>query len=91
MMLLYICRIWKKPLVTAIAQDISNQPIKTFCIGFEKSIIHEAIYAKKMVEYLGTNHIELYIAKEDMLSLMDSIPQYFDEPFADIQSVRRNQ
>lgn len=74
-------------LVTAIAQEVSEQPVKTFCIGFEETRFNEAVYAKKIAEYLGTDHTELYIAKDDMLSLVDSIPQYFDEPFADSSQI----
>lgn len=74
-------------LVTAIAQDVSDQPVKTFCIGFEETEFNEAVYAKKIAEYLGTDHTELYITKDDMLSLVDSIPQYFDEPFADSSQI----
>lgn len=74
-------------LVTAIAQEVSDKPIKTFCIGFEQKEYNEAIYAKRIAEYLGTEHSELYIDKKDMIALVDSIPQFFDEPFADSSQI----
>lgn len=74
-------------LITAIAQSLSDKPVKTFCIGFREKEYNEAEYAGKIAEYLGTDHTELYISQEDMLSLVDSIPQYYDEPFADSSQI----
>ncbi len=74
-------------LVTAIAQEISQTPVKTFSIGFHEERYNEAGYAKAVAEYLGTNHTEMYIDEEQMFELVDSIPQYYDEPFADSSQI----
>jgi len=70
-------------LVTAIAQECSDKPVKTFCIGFDVKEYNEAKYAKEIAQYLGTDHTELYISEKEMFELVSSIPQYYDEPFAD--------
>ncbi len=70
-------------LVTAIAQEFSDKPVKTFCIGFDVKEYNEAKYAKEIAQYLGTDHTELYISEKEMFDLVSSIPQYYDEPFAD--------
>ncbi len=70
-------------LVTAIAQEFSEEPVKTFCIGFDVPGYNEAEYAKEIASYLGTHHTELYISEKEMFDLVASIPQYYDEPFAD--------
>ena len=70
-------------LVTAIAQEHSNQPVKTFCIGFDVPRYNEAEYAKEVAKHLGCDHTELYISEKEMFELVSSIPQYYDEPFAD--------
>ncbi len=70
-------------LVTAIAQEFSDKPVKTFCIGFDIPSYNEAEYAKEIASYLGTDHTELYITEKEMFDLVASIPQYYDEPFAD--------
>ena len=70
-------------LVTAIAQEFSDKPVKTFCIGFDVDEYNEARYAKEIASYLGTDHTELYITEKEMFELVSSIPQYYDEPFAD--------
>jgi len=70
-------------LITAMAQENSDKPVKTFSIGFNVPDYNEAEYAKKVAEHLGTDHTELYIDEKEMLDLVESIPQYYDEPFAD--------
>ncbi len=70
-------------LVTAIAQELSDKPVKTFCIGFDVPQYNEAAYAKEVAAHLGTEHTELYISEKEMFDLVSSIPQYYDEPFAD--------
>lgn len=74
-------------LICAIAQQISKSPIKTFSVGFYDKSYDEAIYAKKVAEYLGTEHEEMYISEKEMLSLVESIPVYYDEPFADASEI----
>ncbi|SDB48026.1 asparagine synthase (glutamine-hydrolyzing) [Butyrivibrio sp. INlla16] len=70
-------------LITALAQEHSDSPVKTFSIGFNVPEYNEAEFAKKVAEHLGTDHTELYIDEAEMLELVDSIPDYYDEPFAD--------
>lgn len=74
-------------LVTAIAQECSESPVKTFSIGFHEEKYNEARYAKAVADYLGTNHTELYIDEKDMFGLVESIPKYYDEPFADSSEI----
>lgn len=74
-------------LVTAIAQAHSEAPVKTFSIGFHEKKYNEAGYAKAVAEYLGTDHTELYIDEKEMFELVDSIPYYYDEPFADSSQI----
>lgn len=73
--------------VTGIAQSVSEAPIKTFCIGFKDKEYNEAHFAKEVAEHLGTRHTELYIEEKDMLKLVESLPRYYDEPFADSSQI----
>lgn len=74
-------------LVTALAQSVSEEPVKTFSIGFNEKKYNEAEYAGKVAEYLGCEHTEMYIDEKDMLSLVEEIPRFYDEPFADSSQI----
>ena len=74
-------------LTAALMQSISDKPVKTFTIGFEDEAYNEAVYAKESARHLGTEHTEMYVSKKDVLSMIDSIPVAFNEPFADSSQI----
>lgn len=59
-------------LVCAIAQKKSKAPIRTFAIGMEKDAI-DLKYAKQVADYIGSDHTEVIITKEDVLSSLDEV------------------
>ena len=74
-------------LITAVAQSVSSEPVKTFSVGFHEPKYNEAKYAKEIANYLGTQHTEIYIDENDMFRLVEDIPKYYDEPFADSSQI----
>lgn len=74
-------------LVTALAQSLSNEPVKTYSIGFHEENYNEARYAKEVAKHLGTNHTELYVDEQAMFHMLDDIAKYYDEPFADSSQI----
>lgn len=74
-------------MVTSVLQRNSSSMLKTFTIGFDENGYNEAEHAKKIAEYLGTDHTEYYCSKNDMLDIVEPLPFYFDEPFGDSSSI----
>lgn len=70
-------------LICALAQQQLKQPLKTYCIGFNEEQFDEAPYARNIAKCIGTQHTELYIDEKEMQSMVETIPDYYDEPFAD--------
>ena len=59
-------------LVCAIAARKSETPIRTFAIGMEKDAI-DLKYAREVAEYIGSDHTEVYMTKEEVLSSLETV------------------
>jgi len=70
-------------LIVSLMQSVSTKPVKTFTIGFDEKGYNEATHARLVADHLNTDHTELYITGKDGLELVPSLPEVFDEPFAD--------
>ena len=73
--------------VVALMQAQSNRPVRTFTIGFERAAYDEAKDAKRVADYLGTDHTELYVTTADVVSVVPTLPEVYDEPFADASQI----
>lgn len=69
--------------VTSILARHHTNTIKTFTIGFEDQAFDEAPFARKISEYLGTDHTEYYCTQKEALELVPRLPEIFDEPLGD--------
>lgn len=74
-------------LVVALMQAQSNSPVNTFSIGFNVEGYNEAVFAKEVAEYLGTNHTEKYLNPSDALNIVPELGRMFDEPFSDASQI----
>jgi asparagine synthase (glutamine-hydrolysing) len=70
-------------LICSLMQSRSTSRIKTFTVGFDSATYNEAAFAAKVAKHLGTEHTELYLNPTDALELVPSLPEMYDEPFAD--------
>ena len=59
-------------LVCAIAQKKSQAPIKTFAIGMSEDAI-DLKYAKQVADYIGSDHTEIYMTPEEVLSSLETV------------------
>lgn len=73
--------------IVALMQTQSAWPVKTFTIGFDKDSYNEAISAKAVAGHLGTDHTELYITAEDVMSVIPEMPSLYDEPYSDSSQI----
>lgn len=74
-------------LITALMQSQSDQPIKTFSIGFHEAQFDESHYAKQIAQHLQTDHTELYVTSQEAMSVIPELPKIYDEPFADSSQI----
>lgn len=74
-------------IVTAMAQSVSAEPVKTFSIGFKEAKYNESEYARAVAKHLGTNHHEFTVTENDALQLMDRMLEAYDEPYADSSAI----
>jgi asparagine synthase (glutamine-hydrolysing) len=65
----------------------SNKQLKTFTIGLKDKKYDESVFAKKIANYLGTEHHEFQISEKDMLNQISNILSIYDEPFADSSQI----
>ena len=59
-------------LVCAVAQRMEDHPIKTFAIGMSEDAI-DLKYAKQVADYIGSDHTEVIITKEDVISSLPEV------------------
>lgn len=59
-------------LVCSIAAKLSDKPIKTFAIGMSEDAI-DLKYAKEVADYIGSDHTEVIISKDDVLKNLETV------------------
>ena len=74
-------------LVTALMQENSTKPIKTYSIGFSDQAFDESRHAEKIAAHLGTDHTTYHVNEAECLNIIPDLPQIYDEPFADYSQI----
>ncbi|MDE6361384.1 MAG: asparagine synthase B, partial [Clostridia bacterium] len=72
-------------LVCSVSQKLLGKPIRTFAIGMSEDAI-DLKYAKEVADYIGSDHSEIIITKDDVLGAIDKVIQTL-ETF-DITTIR---
>ena len=74
-------------MIVALMQANSSRPVRTFTIGFEEAAYNEAVHAREVARWLGTEHHELYTSPQDALDVIPRLPSLYDEPFSDSSQI----
>ena len=64
-----------------------DNELNTFSIGFDNPQYDESRYAKKIANYLNTNHHEYYLNDDEIFEVSNNISKIYDEPFADSSQI----
>jgi len=70
-------------IVVALMSKLASGPVKTFTIGFREPQYDESRHAAAVAKAFGTEHREEILSVDDLLALVPSFHEHFDEPFFD--------
>ncbi len=74
--------------VTALMARHMSEPVKTFAVGFAGAgATNELADARRVAEYLGTDHHELELSFHDDSVDLEDLVWHLDEPLADLSSL----
>lgn len=70
--------------IVALMKQKTNNPIKTYSIGFEgQADYDELAFAASVSKKIGTQHFEKMVSPKDFTNFLEKIVDVFDEPIAD--------
>ncbi|MCY4495502.1 MAG: asparagine synthase (glutamine-hydrolyzing) [Acidimicrobiaceae bacterium] len=70
-------------LTAAVMQRQSKNPIKTFNVGFDDADFDESVYARKVAEYIGSEHYHVTCTPDFVKQTIKELPKICDDPVAD--------
>ena len=73
--------------IVALMQAQSNRRVQTFTVGLDEVGLDEAPHARAVASHIGTDHHELRVTSADALSVIPSLPTFYDEPFGDCSQI----
>ena len=72
--------------VVAMMGQLSDEPVNTCCISFGDPAYNESQFAQQVADRYNTHHIVREVESDDF-SLVEKLPDFYDEPFADSSAI----
>ncbi|MBW2999234.1 asparagine synthase (glutamine-hydrolyzing) [Candidatus Woesearchaeota archaeon] len=72
--------------IVAMMAKLSDEPVKTFSIGFDEEPYSELKYARIVAEKFNTDHKEM-VVRPDAAEILPKLVWHYNEPFADQAAV----
>jgi asparagine synthase (glutamine-hydrolysing) len=69
--------------VVAMMRKASDQPIRTFTLGFQDESLDERAQAAQIAEHLGTDHTEIVLSEDEILDKIPKAVSAMDVPSGD--------
>ncbi|MES2119070.1 MAG: asparagine synthase (glutamine-hydrolyzing) [Pseudomonadota bacterium] len=73
--------------IVGLYQKYSSQKVRTFTISFKEAAFDEGDYARAVAKHFGTEHHEHVVTPSEAQAVIPSLPQMYDEPFADSSQI----
>lgn len=73
-------------IITGLMQELSEQPVHSFSIGFPVAKFDERSFARQAAEHLGTIHHEK-VVEPSALSILPKLLWHYDEPLSDSSAI----
>ncbi len=74
-------------LVSALMQEQSSKPIKTYSIGFQDTALDESKHAERIAQHLGTDHTTYHVNEIETQKIIPDLFKVYDEPFSDYSQI----
>ena len=71
--------------IVAIMARFTDNPIKTFCLGYEDDLKHkeaDLYFARKVSSLYGTEHHEYIMSHQELMDDIEDVIKSFDQPFS---------
>ena len=73
-------------ITVGLMQQLADQPVNTFSIGFPVAEFDETRYARIAAQHLKTNHRE-FVVEPNCVEILPRLLWHYDEPFADSSAI----
>lgn len=70
-------------IVVGTMAQLSDEPVKTFTVGFDEDLFDESWAAREVADYHDTDHHEFTVSPDDVRELIPEVIGRLGEPFAD--------